>query len=98
MKRCIGNVLNGTIGILETFKDRSKEFVTKGEENTGPFAKVVHEFFTNKTEKSSDIINSWMTRGLHALNIATLEEFESFKRESERRSHSSDSSENRMSV
>ncbi|MHB8422669.1 MAG: hypothetical protein ACYC9S_07245 [Leptospirales bacterium] len=97
MKRCIENVLNGTIGVLETFRDRSKEFVAKGEENTGPFAKVVHEIFKDKPEESSEVIKSWVSRGLHALNIATLDDFESFKRESERRSPPAGSSDNRSS-
>lgn len=97
MKRCIGDVLNGTIGFFEMCKDRSREFVEKGQQNKGPFARVVHEVFSNESEISSGTIKSWIGRGLHAMNIATLEDLEALRQEWERRSHSPGSSENRTS-
>ncbi len=97
MKRCIGDVLNGAIGVLEEVKDRSREFVKKGEQNNGPVAKVLHEIFSNDSGATTGRVKSWIGQGLHIMNIATLEDLEAMKKEWDRRSPGPGSSENRTS-
>ncbi|MHB1286165.1 MAG: hypothetical protein ACYCYP_06315 [Leptospirales bacterium] len=97
MKSCIEDVLNGTIGVLEEFKDRSREFVKKGEQNNGPVAKVLHEIFSNDSEATTGRVKSWIGRGLHIMNIATLEDLETLKKDWDRRPPAPGSSDTRAS-
>ena len=89
MKQLIGNVLNGTIGFLETLRDQSKEFVEKGEKNNGPFAKIVHKTFSAEGGSGRQKMSPWIEKTLHAMNIATKEDLESLRREWEHRNSSS---------
>ena len=85
MKQLIGNVLNGTIGFLETIRDQSREFVEKGEKNNGPFAKIVHKAFSQESEAGFRNVSPWIEKTLHAMNIATKDDLETLRREWERK-------------
>ncbi|OOH75072.1 hypothetical protein [Leptospirillum ferriphilum] len=85
MKRLIGNVLNGTIGFLETIRDQSKELIEKGEKNNGPFAKIVHKAFSGEGASGQQKTSPWIEKTLHAMNIATKDDLESLRREWERK-------------
>ncbi|MCL4460269.1 MAG: hypothetical protein M1297_00950 [Nitrospirae bacterium] len=85
MKQLIGNVLNGTIGFLETIRDQSREFVEKGEKNNGPFAKVIHKAFGQEWDSGQKMATPWIEKTLHAMNIATKDDLEALRREWDRK-------------
>lgn len=90
MRHVIGKVLNGTIGLLETVREQSRELIEKGEKNDGPFAKIVHNVFHEEDLAGKKWTGPWVEKALHAMNIATRDDLESLRREWERRSSGSE--------
>jgi hypothetical protein len=87
MKKTVSDVLNGTIGFLETVREKTREYVEKGKQNEGTFAKLVHETFSESEEWGPipDRVREYLNKGLHAMNIATKDDLEHLKREWEAR-------------
>lgn len=97
MKKVVSDVLNGTIGILETVREKAKEFVDKGKQNEGSFAKMVHETFSESEEPEpiSDRVREYLNKGLHAMNVATKDDLDHLKSEWEGRKPSSGTADKR---
>ncbi len=81
MKKVVSDVLNGTIGILESVREKAKEFVDKGKQTDGTFAKMVHETFSESAEPVSDRVREYLNKGLHAMNIATKDDLSDLRNE-----------------
>ena len=81
MKKVVRDVLNGTIGIFELVREKANEFVDKGRQTDGAFAKMVHESFSESAEPVSDRLREYLNKGLHAMNIATKDDLADLRSE-----------------